>query len=131
MINGTRKQIARLGLMKLKTGNSLPFGNYISSPDPANFISGSWCLTEYGDEPDNVLEKSDSLVKDTAYLLYFVVQDNDGKYDLDDTPGLILDPTVIGDNTDASIASGDVSSNGGGGGGGCFIHSLIMGIPNG
>ncbi|MFO7716906.1 hypothetical protein [Desulfosarcina sp.] len=132
MINGTRKQIAKLGLMKLKTGYSLPFGSYISSPDPANLISGSWWLTEYGDEPDNVLEKSDSLDKDTAYHLYFVVQDNDGKYDLDDTPGLILDPTVIGDNTDAFIASGDVGSNSGkGGGGGCFIHSLILGISNG
>lgn len=129
MIMGTRKQITKLGLMKLKTGNSLPFGNYTSSLDPSNLISGSWWLTEYGDDPENVLEKSAFLDKDTAYHLYFVVQDNDGKYDLDDTLGLILDPTVIGDNTNASIAGGDVSSTGGGGGGGgCFIQSILKGI---
>jgi hypothetical protein len=52
MIKGTRKQIAKLGLMKLKTGNSLPFGNYITSPDPTNLISGNWWLTEHGDDPD-------------------------------------------------------------------------------
>ena len=60
------------------------------------------------------------------YKLYFVVQDNDGKYDLDDTLGSILDPTVIGESTAASVSGLPTSvSSGGGGGGGCFIQSLI------
>ena len=124
MIRGTRKQIAKLGLMKLKTGNTLPFGNYLTEPDPADLISGSWWLTEHGEDPDEVLEKSEYLDKDTTYCLYFVVKDNDGKYDLDDTLGVILDPTVIGDSTAASIIGEESSSGGGSSGGSCFIQSM-------
>ena len=60
------------------------------------------------------------------YKLYFVVKDNDGKYDLDDTLGLILDPTVIDETTASSLSALPTSiSSGGGGGGGCFIQSLL------
>jgi hypothetical protein len=103
LIKGTHKEIAKLGLMKLKTGNSLSFGNYLTSPELSGLESGNWWLTEHGSSVDNVLPKSEHLDRDKNYVVYFVVKDNDAKYDLDDTPGIILDPTVIGDSSSASV----------------------------
>ena len=128
MIKGTRKEITKLGLMKLKTGNSLPFGNYLTTPISSELESGDWWLTEHGSSVESALPKSEHLDKDKKYLVYFVVQDNDGKYDMDDRPGIILDPTVVGDSSSAELTPTNLTDNsasGGGGGGGCFIQSLV------
>ena len=62
------------------------------------------------------------LLKGERYVLYFVVQDNDGEFDLDNTEGRILDPTVIGEYSGSDAVVNDTNAgSSGGGGGGCFI----------
>jgi hypothetical protein len=124
LIYGAEKNVNRLRLFKLKNGNHLNFSNYLEKPDPATIESGNWWLTEYGEDPDNALPWAGSLKKDQRYVLYFVVQDNDGQYDLDNTEGKILDPTVIGEYSGTSSTT--VASDSGGGGG-CFIATAAYG----
>ena len=51
-----------------------------------------------------------------------MVQDNDGVFDLDNTEGRILDPTVIGEYSGSDAVVNDTNAgSSGGGGGGCFI----------
>lgn len=57
-----------------------------------------------------------------------MVQDNDGEFDLDETAGRILDPTVIGEYSGTDAMVNDLSTSGGdggGGGGGCFISTIF------
>ena len=127
LINGAEKKVNRLRLFKLKNDNHLNFQNYLENPDPATIESGNWWLTEYGADPDDALLWAGSLNKNERYILYFVVQDNDGQYDLDDTEGRILDPTVIGEYSGTSSTKDDSAGGGGGGGGGCFIAAAAYG----
>lgn len=126
LINGFHKELSKLRLYKLKNGNHLKFKYYVADPDPDTIESGDWWITAYGDEPDDAISGQGELQKGEQYVLYFVVQDNDGEFDLDDTEGRILDPTVIGEFSGSSDSAGSsISSGGSGGGGGCFI-SVIM-----
>jgi hypothetical protein len=122
LINGFHKELNKLRLYKLKNGNHLKFKYYNDDPDPSTIQSGDWWITAYGAYPEDTLDKLGDLQKDERYALYFVVQDNDGEFDLDDTAGRILDPTVIGEYSGSTIPAGD---SGGGGGGGCFISSIL------
>jgi hypothetical protein len=121
LFHGCGKKAGKLALYKLKNLDSLEFGNYVSNPDPNVLNSGDWWITEYGVDPDDALVSSDWINKGAKYVIYFVVRDNDGVYDLDDTEGRILDPTVIGEY------SGTSSTNSGGGGDGCFIATAAYG----
>ncbi len=124
LFNGYRKELNKLRIYKLKNGNNHRFKEYVSDPDLNTIESGDWWITLLGAEPDAAIGwQGNDLEKDERYVLYFVVQDNDGNLDLDDTEGMILDPTVIGEYS-GSNDSGDDSGGGGGGGSGCFINSL-------
>ena len=126
LINGFHKELNKLRLYKLKNGNHLSFKDYVSYPVPGAFASGDWWITVLGADPVEAIDGLGELEKDVRYVLYFVVQDNDGQFDLDETAGRILDPTVIGEYSGATdSADADGSSDGGSGGGGCFLSSIV------
>ncbi len=119
LVNGFNKELAKLMVYKLKNGNHLQFKNYVNEPDPETIESGDWWITEYGDNADNAIDSRGDLEKGNRYVLYFVVQDNDGEYDLDDREGIIFDPTVFGEYSGTNDPG-----DGSGGGNGCFINLL-------
>ena len=128
LVNGSNKNLNKLRLCKLKNGNHLNFKSYVESPDTSTIASGDWWITVHGQDPDDAIEWEGALEEDKRYALYFVVQDNDGEYDLDDTQGVIFDPTVIGAASTADGTAETSTASASSGGGGCFLSIINEGV---
>ena len=109
-VTGLSQAVYELRLYKLLGGNNIPFA-YADSATPG--VDGAWWLTE--EDGTTYVSASSTLSGGSIYYVYFCVRDN-GSYDLNDTPGSIRDPQVLG-SSGLSVSGG--LGGGGGGGGGC------------
>ena len=74
--------------------------------------------------PTVPLTEADKLEMDKSYIAFFVIGDNDGTFDADDTPGAIKDPVSL-------VTTGSLPNNGnsgssnddGGSSSGCTVGS--------
>ena len=55
--------------------------------------------------PTVPLTEADKLEMDKSYIAFFVIGDNDGTFDADDTPGVIKDPVSL-------VTTGPLPNNG-------------------
>ena len=69
--------------------------------------SGRWWIADLA-SPLAPLEATDTLEKNKTYLAFFVIRDNDGVFDADNTIGVIEDPVSL-------TTTGDLPDNGGNG----------------
>ena len=113
---GNGKKVKTLKLYKLLSGvDNL---EYTYGVDTTNGASGMWWISDFTTLVN--LTEEDKLEMDKTYVVNFVIQDNDGKFDSDDTEGVVVDPIALASTTGdvpANTGEGEKSSSGGSDGG--------------
>ena len=129
----------------LKAGNDGTIGKFSWAENPVSVKDGEYYISEK--RTGTIVNKSEKPLPGRQYVLYMGIKDN-GSYDLDPAPGVVLDPAIIAgtvagngvvisnDSSSGNNGGGNSSgnsSNEGGGGGGCNAGAaalmLLLTVP--
>ena len=82
--------------------------------------SGKWWIADL-DSPLTALAPTDTLEKNKTYLAFFVICDNDGVFDADNTIGIINAPISL--TTTGELPDNGICKDDGGSSSGCTVGS--------
>ena len=102
---GNGATAADFKLYKLHDTNTDLYTYGKPAPEQLDSASGHWWIADMA-APMAPLAETDKLEMDKTYIAFFVIGDNDGKFDADDTLGTIKDPVSL-------TTTGSLPANGG------------------
>ena len=120
---GNGATVAEFKLYKLHDTTTDLYTYGKPAPEQLDSASGYWWIADMA-APTVPLTEADKLEMDKSYIAFFVIGDNDGTFDADDTPGAIKDPVSL-------VTTGSLPNNGnsgssnddGGSSSGCTVGS--------
>ena len=120
---GNDATVAEFKLYKLHDTTTDLYTYGKPAPEQLDSTSGHWWIADMA-APTVPLTEADKLEMDKSYIAFFVIGDNDGTFDADDTPGVIKDPVSL-------VTTGPLPNNGnsgssnddGGSSSGCTVGS--------
>ena len=120
---GNGATVAEFKLYKLHDTTTDLYTYGKPAPEQLDSASGYWWIADMA-APTVPLTEADKLEMDKSYIAFFVIGDNDGTFDADDTLGAIKDPVSL-------VTTGSLPNNGnsgssnddGGSSSGCTVGS--------
>ncbi len=109
---GNGDKLSNMKLYKLTATEKFEYE--YGRPDAGSFgdASGQWWIADFAN-PTVALSLDDdpTLETDKQYLAFFVIRDNDGRFDVDDAEGVITDPVTLVSTTGALPNNGGTADH--------------------